>query len=52
MKSGYNVIANGLYAEGSDDKITTSDKLAEAIKAGKKYTKLEKAMAQSRYLIK
>lgn len=42
MKSGYNVIANGLYAEGSDDKITTSDKLAEAIKAGKKIYKVAK----------
>ena len=42
MKSGYNVIANGLYAEGSDDKITTSDKLAEAIKAGKKIYKVGK----------
>ena len=42
MKSGYNVIANGLYAEGSDDKVTTSDKLAEAIKAGKKIYKVAK----------
>ena len=42
MKSGYNIIANGLYAEGSDDKITTSDKLAEAIKAGKKIYKVAK----------
>lgn len=42
MKSGYNVTANGLYAEGSDDKITTSDKLAEAIKAGTKIYKVPK----------
>ena len=42
MKSGYNVTTAGLYAEGSDDKITTSDKLAEAIKAGKKIYKVAK----------
>lgn len=34
MKSGYNV-TDGIYAEGSDDKLT-ADTLAKAIKDGKK----------------